>query len=96
MICWKNTFMVVSEEMSSCFRVKPEGKNGNVKTSASTSAVFQKPNIYALVANLKISTDDFSDSSFSLHILPFCENCFFQNGLYHYPEYLHVSTSPSL
>jgi len=73
--------MVVSEEMWFCLRVKPEEKNGNVKSSASASAAFQNSNIYILVTNLKFSTDDFSDSSFSLHILHFCENCIFQTGL---------------
>lgn len=57
--------LVVSEEKWSCLRVKPEEKNGNAKTSSSASAAFQNPNIYVLVANLKFSTADFSDSSFS-------------------------------
>lgn len=68
--------MVLSEEMWSCLRVKPEEKNGNVKTSDSASAALQNPSIYILVANLKFSTDDFSDSSFSLHILHFLKIIF--------------------
>lgn len=92
----KKKLMVVSEAMWSCLRVKPDEKNGNMKTSDSASAPFQNPNIHILVANLTFSTDYFSDSSFSLHILHFCENCIFQTGLSLHPEHLHVSTSLSL
>lgn len=39
--------------MHSSLRVKPEEKNGNVKTSANTSAAFQNANTYVLVENLR-------------------------------------------
>lgn len=51
--CWKNKFIVVWEEMHSSLRVKPEEKNGNVKTSANTSAAFQNANTYVPVENLR-------------------------------------------